>query len=1180
MREILLTSSVLILALLALRTLFRERISRRVQYALWGLVALRLLVPFSLPAAGFSALSAAEPVSRTMTERLEQREIYKIPLDPAPVEPTPQVTPPPLQPDESGSPTGESALPPDGEAPVFPVIREWVITAADLLRLIWWGGMAVMALWLGITNLRFWRKLRKARIPYSVDECRLPVYLVEEGLPSPCLFGLLRPAIYLTPAAVETPERLRHVLAHETAHARHGDALWSLVRCLCLTIYWFDPLVWAAAAASKTDCELACDEAALRRLGPEERIPYGRTLLALIPVRRGPGSPLLSATTMTADKRRLRDRITRIAENRQTKSAALFLVLSLTAVVCAVTFTGAKQPESRPLTGDELAYFNETFFNNDGGSLNIRNQFLNSLYQRPEDIDLYELFYCGTGRPGGMSDEELGQVGSFGEDGSQICPTDKLPVSDMDAVLLENTGLTLAETAGTGLEHFQYLPEYDAYYHTHGDTNYFHSVQIAVGERTGDTLRLYYPDSFARYEDCDWLCVTLAVQSDGSYWFVSNQPSEKPAIPTVYPEGEPALTIPLTDLAAYQPAPAPVERRTDDCAKRGYGILINAEDGSQVSIRSYLSTDGNLYAAAIYDEAAGNGRMTTWDAGCFFTFPDGNCTEQRESMVSLDFFSDLLGHSGLVLSYHHPDAPATVHDYYYFQDETTPILLARAYGETAQTDLDGDGEDELCASSANTAQLFFQRDGTVYEADCKSLLSAVWPQAQSLEFESWNISRRCLSMRALVPISGHADTLGCAPRSVYFDGENLLVYQDAAAYTDHIADSVEAPKAVLSAARERVLEELSWWQSHTGQQSYEDGIWRESGTQAEWDDWRITALELVDTAPAYPELGIQVWSYGYELHPAAPADVILAGGMYLDEDGWVGGMNFNPFLVFHTLTDRGPTLLESSIPTDVGQTSDSPMFAACLARVLLENGLLTPSQVRPQDLYYMFYDNQTSFLNLMGTYASGEQDAALRNLAEYAVSIADTSDGALLSDGLQNLEWNSSALTTAGHGVHVRLLAILDGQPSPPSEAEIRAAILAQRASATARSAAYATEAHHVLDLVQEGGTCTVYLMIYYSAYDRTPTGWQLGTDGQFPGSVTFVYQDGGWAVQEYWEPLGGGRYAPDLYANFPPSAAEAVLTNDALWSALQDQCAEKAAAYFAAHPVSADPLETHAPSP
>nr|WP_325303599.1 M56 family metallopeptidase [uncultured Dysosmobacter sp.] len=1171
MREILLTSSVLILALLALRTLFRERISRRVQYALWGLVALRLLVPFSLPGAGFSALSAAEPVSRTMTERLEQREIYKIPLDPAPVEPTPQVTPPPLQPDESGSPTGESALPPGSEAPVFPVIREWVITAADLLRLIWWGGMAVMALWLGITNLRFWQKLHKVRTPYSVDGCRLPVYLVEEGLPSPCLFGLLRPAIYLTPAAVETPERLRHVLSHETAHARHGDALWSLVRCLCLTIYWFDPLVWAAAAASKTDCELACDEAALRRLGPEERIPYGRTLLALIPVRRGPGSPLLSATTMTADKRRLRDRITRIAENRQTKSAALFLVLSLTAVVCAVTFTGAKQPESRPLTGDELAYFNETFFNNDGGSLNIRNQFLNSLYQRPEEIDLYELFYCGTGRPGGMSDEELGQVGSFGEDGSQICPTDKLPVSDMDAVLLENTGLTLAETAGIGLEHFQHLPEYDAYYHTHGDTNYFHSVQIAVGERTGDTLRLYYPDSFARYEDCDWLCVTLAVQSDGSYWFVSNQPSEKPAIPTVYPEGEPALTIPLTDLA---PSPAFSAKRLDSLPDD----ISAAWDAYGTTCRLCRLEDGNLHVVLEHTPPSG-GTGIYWDV---FTFPE----DISEDQITLSDAYGLLGHDCVVVSYRgYVDLPDSwlsdwINDYYSFDGDGTPVLLARAYGETAQTDLDGDGADELCASSANTAQIFFQRDGTVYEADCKSLLSAVWPQAQSLKFESWNISRRCLSMRALVPISGHADTLGCASRSVYFNGENLLVYRDTAAYTDHIADDIEAPEAVLSAARERVLEELSWWQSHTGQQSYEDGIWRESGTQAEWDDWRITALELTDTAPAYPELGIQVWSYGYELHPTTPADVILAGGMYMDEDGWVGGMNSDDLLVFHTLTDSGPTLLESSIPTDVGRSSDSPMFAACLARVLLENGLLTPSQVRPQDLYYMFYDNQTSFLNLMGTYASGEQDAALHNLAEYAVSIADTSDGALLSDGLQNLEWNSSALTTAGHGVHVRLLAILDGQPAPPSEAEIRAAILDHRASTTARSAAYATEAHHVLDLVRDGGACTVYLMVYYSAYDRTPTGWQLGTDGQFPGSVTFVYRDGGWAVQEYWEPLGGGRYAPDLYANFPPNAAEAVLTNDALWSALQDQCAEKAAAYFAAHPVSADPLETPAPSP
>ena len=58
--------------------------------------------------------------------------------------------------------------------------------------------------------------------------------------------------------------------------------------------------VWIAAIVSRRDCELACDEGALRQLGESERIPYGQTLLRLIPVAGRPESPMLSATTMTA----------------------------------------------------------------------------------------------------------------------------------------------------------------------------------------------------------------------------------------------------------------------------------------------------------------------------------------------------------------------------------------------------------------------------------------------------------------------------------------------------------------------------------------------------------------------------------------------------------------------------------------------------------------------------------------------------------------------------------------------------------------------------------------------------------------------------------------------------------------------------------------------------------------
>ena len=89
-----------------------------------------------------------------------------------------------------------------------------------------------------------------------------------------------------------------------------------------------------------------------------------------------------------------------------------------------------------------------------------------------------------------------------------------MSVEAIDQVLLEYTGLTLDETAQIGMDYFQYLPGYGAYYHSHGDTNYWRDVFISAGERKGNTIRLYYWDNFARYE-CDWLCVTLEVQADG-----------------------------------------------------------------------------------------------------------------------------------------------------------------------------------------------------------------------------------------------------------------------------------------------------------------------------------------------------------------------------------------------------------------------------------------------------------------------------------------------------------------------------------------------------------------------------------------------------------------------------------------------------------------------------------------
>ncbi len=143
-----------------------------------------------------------------------------------------------------------------------------------------------------------------------------PAVYRAEGLPSPCLYGVLRPAVYLTPESFESEARLRHILAHELTHRRHLDHIWPMVRGACLLIHWFNPLVWLAAALSKRDCELACDEGTHLRLGEDSRVEYGRTLVGMMAAPR-PMDLFCCATTMTGGKRGIKERIALIAKSRE-----------------------------------------------------------------------------------------------------------------------------------------------------------------------------------------------------------------------------------------------------------------------------------------------------------------------------------------------------------------------------------------------------------------------------------------------------------------------------------------------------------------------------------------------------------------------------------------------------------------------------------------------------------------------------------------------------------------------------------------------------------------------------------------------------------------------------------------------------------------------------------------------
>lgn len=250
MKEIIITSSVLILGIILIRIAFKGRIGGRLQYALWLLVALRLIVPSSAQihmAVGsvewFRVMDLVMDLEGRfghVTEQMEKPVQFHMSLD---------------------GPFGEQAafmlgeeldLPSeDGPTSVFMAGKVGGLVWMDIVRGIWIGGMIAAALWVIITNIVFTRKLHKGRKEFALPEglaylcsrkpqeadaqkkeakCRIRLYTTDY-LTSSCLYGLPgREAIYLTPDITADASKLRHVVAHEMCHRRHGDSFWSILR--------------------------------------------------------------------------------------------------------------------------------------------------------------------------------------------------------------------------------------------------------------------------------------------------------------------------------------------------------------------------------------------------------------------------------------------------------------------------------------------------------------------------------------------------------------------------------------------------------------------------------------------------------------------------------------------------------------------------------------------------------------------------------------------------------------------------------------------------------------------------------------------------------------------------------------------------------------------------------------
>lgn len=298
------TASWLIVAVLGIRLLFRK-IPKWVTCLLWGVVAIRLIFPFSIESE-FSLQTSAEPIkSNTIVEGEVVPFVPSIDSDLEIVENTVN----PILVDTFAYQETESAAP----LQVF----------TGIAGSVWLCGMIVLLIFAVASMIRLRLCVREA-ILYKEN-----IYICDE-VTSPFVLGIVKPRIYLSSALNE--EEMDYIIAHEKAHLRRKDHLWKPFGYSLLCIYWFNPLCWVAYIMLCKDIELACDEKVIRDMNFEDKKEYSRVLLSCATQRR-----LVMACPLAFGELGVRDRVKSVL-NYKKPSFWIVLISMVACVVVAVCF--------------------------------------------------------------------------------------------------------------------------------------------------------------------------------------------------------------------------------------------------------------------------------------------------------------------------------------------------------------------------------------------------------------------------------------------------------------------------------------------------------------------------------------------------------------------------------------------------------------------------------------------------------------------------------------------------------------------------------------------------------------------------------------------------------------------------------------------------------------------------
>ena len=313
-----LTVSALILVVLLVRAIFKNRVPKRMIYCLWLVVLLKLCLPGTL--VSLPVLPAEDAAAPTQSAEL--------PAQTTPVfqQPAQTVVQPQTPTQQSVSPVQETVTP-----------AAKLLTTAQILQIVWFSGSALLGLWLFGAWAVFTIRLRRDRrfLGKRGGTC---IY-VSGAVKSPCLAGLI-PAVYLTEDVLQADEA-ELILRHELTHLRHLDFLWSLCRTATVTVYWWNPFIWLAAICSKRDAELACDEAVAAKLPESKRLAYARAILAQAPRKT-------AALSLAGPP--VKERILFLTKKQRTSVLCVILALLLVVSATGCSFAELTQQKAGEIT--------------------------------------------------------------------------------------------------------------------------------------------------------------------------------------------------------------------------------------------------------------------------------------------------------------------------------------------------------------------------------------------------------------------------------------------------------------------------------------------------------------------------------------------------------------------------------------------------------------------------------------------------------------------------------------------------------------------------------------------------------------------------------------------------------------------------------------------------------------